>query len=107
MEIKNIFLKNGLQVILKKEKFSKVSVVDILYKVGSKNDPESKKGLAHLFEHLMFCGSKNVKSYDEELQNVGGSNNAYTNFADERGDFLIVILLSGIKRIYKRLLSKI
>ena len=36
MEIKNIFLKNGLQVILKKEEFSKVSVVDILYKVGSK-----------------------------------------------------------------------
>ena len=80
MEIKNIYLKNGLQVILKKEEFSKVSVVNILYKVGSKNDPESKKGLAHLFEHLMFCGSKKVKSYDEELQNVGGSNNAYTNF---------------------------
>lgn len=76
----SFFLKNGLLVVLKSEPFSQISVVNILYRVGSKNDPQNKTGLAHLFEHLMFCGTKNVKSYDKELQKVGGSNNAYTNF---------------------------
>ena len=70
MEIKNIFLKNGLQVILKKEEFSKVSVVNILYKVGSKNDPESKKGLTHLFEHLLKIDIIILQQFQKRIEGL-------------------------------------
>ncbi|EAY28794.1 M16 family metallopeptidase [Microscilla marina] len=71
-------LKNGLQVYLHQDTTTPVAAVNILYNVGSKDEDESKTGFAHLFEHLMFGGSKNIPSYDEPLQRVGGENNAYT-----------------------------
>ena len=73
-------LNNGLRVIIKRNNDVNVVTVNVLYNVGSKNDFTGKFGLAHLYEHLMFCGSQNAKSYDEILQTAGGSNNAYTNF---------------------------
>ena len=78
MNIKRFFLDNGLEVFLQEDKSFPVAVINILYKVGSKNDPHGKKGIAHLFEHLMFC-NKNT-SYDYEMQQIGGTNNAYTNY---------------------------
>ncbi|WP_299452124.1 pitrilysin family protein [uncultured Microscilla sp.] len=71
-------LKNGLQVYLHQDTTTPVAAVNILYNVGSKDEDENKTGFAHLFEHLMFGGSKNIPSYDEPLQRVGGENNAYT-----------------------------
>jgi zinc protease len=50
-----------------------------LYDVGSRDEHPEKTGFAHLFEHLMFGGSKNIPNYDEPLQRVGGENNAFTN----------------------------
>ncbi|MBQ2349797.1 MAG: insulinase family protein [Cytophagales bacterium] len=78
MNIKRYFLDNGLEVFLQEDKTVPVAVVNILYKAGSKNDPRGKKGIAHLFEHLMFC-NKNT-SYDYEMQQIGAINNAYTNY---------------------------
>ncbi|MCC8174465.1 MAG: insulinase family protein [Odoribacter sp.] len=52
--------------------------VNILYKVGSRNESEDKTGFAHLFEHLMFGGSVNISDFDKEIQLAGGENNAYT-----------------------------
>src|SRR5687768_8543036 len=49
-----------------------------MYDVGSKDEDPGKTGFAHLFEHLMFGGSVNIKEYDEPLQMAGGENNAYT-----------------------------
>ncbi len=72
-------LDNGLNVIVYPKKDSKIAIVNIMYNIGSRDEEEDKTGLAHLFEHLMFGGSKNIDNYDHALQKVGGTNNAYTN----------------------------
>jgi zinc protease len=72
-------LKNGLRVIVHEDPTVQIAVMNILYDVGSRDEHEDKTGFAHLFEHLMFGGSKNIPNYDEPLQMVGGENNAFTN----------------------------
>jgi predicted Zn-dependent peptidase len=47
--------------------------------VGSRNEQSDRTGFAHLFEHLMFGGSRHVPDYDKSLQKVGADNNAFTN----------------------------
>jgi predicted Zn-dependent peptidase len=49
-----------------------------MYDVGARDEDPAQTGFAHLFEHLMFGGSINIKDYDEPLQRAGGENNAYT-----------------------------
>ena len=53
--------------------------LNILYKVGARDEEENKTGFAHLFEHLMFGGSVNIPNYDDPLQRAGAENNAFTN----------------------------
>lgn len=53
--------------------------INMLYKVGARDESPSRTGFAHLFEHLMFGGSKHAPSYDEVVQLAGGDSNAYTN----------------------------
>jgi len=72
-------LANGLRVIVHEDPSVQIAVLNILYDVGSRDEDPSKTGFAHLFEHLMFGGSKNIPSYDEPLQLVGGENNAFTS----------------------------
>jgi len=72
-------LDNGLQVIVHEDPTVQIAVMNILYDVGSRDENPQRTGFAHLFEHLMFGGSRNVPSYDEPLQRVGGENNAFTN----------------------------
>ena len=72
-------LPNGLQLIVHEDHDSPIVCLNVLYKVGSRNELPHKTGFAHLFEHLMFGGSKNVPNFDEPLQAVGGDNNAFTN----------------------------
>jgi zinc protease len=76
---KEFSLSNGLQVIVHEDPTVEIAVLNILYHVGSRDEQPDKTGFAHLFEHLMFGGSKNIPSYDEPLQLVGGENNAFTN----------------------------
>ena len=72
-------LPNGLTLIHHFDEDTTLAVINILYKVGARNENPNKTGFAHLFEHLMFGGSKNIPSYDAPLQIVGGENNAFTN----------------------------
>ena len=72
-------LPNGLPVIVNYDQSTPLVAMNILYKVGARNEDENKTGFAHLFEHLMFGGSVNIPSYDEPLQRAGGENNAFTN----------------------------
>jgi zinc protease len=72
-------LDNGLKVIVHEDPSVQIAVMNILYDVGSRDENPNKTGFAHLFEHLMFGGSKNIPNYDEPLQLVGGENNAFTN----------------------------
>ncbi|MEX2511484.1 MAG: pitrilysin family protein [Cyclobacteriaceae bacterium] len=76
---KEFILDNGLQVLVHEDHFSEMAVVNLLYKVGSKNEVPGKTGLAHYFEHLMFGGSKHAKNFDSELERVGGECNAFTS----------------------------
>ena len=76
---KEFELDNGLRVIVHEDPTVQIAVMNILYDVGSRDERPDKTGFAHLFEHLMFGGSKNIPNYDEPLQRVGGENNAFTN----------------------------
>lgn len=71
-------LKNGLHVVLHHDPTNPLASVNLHYKVGSRDDIKSQTGMAHLFEHLMFAGTKKFPSYDKVIQNAGGENNAFT-----------------------------
>ncbi|HET6512629.1 MAG TPA: pitrilysin family protein, partial [Candidatus Kapabacteria bacterium] len=73
-------LTNGLHVILHEDHKASVVCLNIAYHVGSKNENQSRKGFAHLFEHLLFDGSKNVPrgAFDQYITEAGGQDNAYT-----------------------------
>jgi zinc protease len=73
-------LDNGLRVILHEDHTSALVCVDIAYHVGSKNEDVRRRGFAHLFEHLLFDGSKNVPrgAFDVYISQAGGHDNAYT-----------------------------
>ncbi len=75
-------LDNGLCVILHEDHSTPIVAVDVGYHVGSKNEASDKTGFAHLFEHLMFDGSPNVKrgQFDEHITKAGGWDNAYTTW---------------------------
>ena len=72
-------LPNGLRLIVHEDKSFPVAVFNILYDVGAKDENPEKTGFAHLFEHLMFGGSKNIDNFDAPLEKVGGDSNAFTN----------------------------
>ena len=79
IEFERFILDNGLRVILHEDKSTPLTVMNIMYDVGSKHESPERTGFAHLFEHLMFGGSVNIPKYDTPLQKVGGENNAFTN----------------------------
>jgi len=72
-------LPNGLKVIVHKDATTPLVAFNLLYDVGARDENPEKTGFAHLFEHLMFEGSKNIPDYDTPLQKAGGENNAFTN----------------------------
>ena len=72
-------LDNGLTVLVHEDHTTAMAVVNILYKVGARDESPEQTGFAHLFEHLMFGGSINIPNYDAPLQSVGGENNAFTS----------------------------
>jgi predicted Zn-dependent peptidase len=71
-------LSNGLRVLIHEDKSTPLVAVNVSYYVGSRDEKDDKTGFAHLFEHLMFAGSKHVPDFDEPLQHAGGENNAFT-----------------------------
>ncbi len=71
-------LDNGLRVLVHEDPSTPMAVVNVMYDVGARDEDPAQTGFAHLFEHLMFGGSINIKEYDEPLQRAGGENNAYT-----------------------------
>jgi len=73
-------LANGLRVLTAADHSSPTVSIQVWYHVGSKDDPQSRSGFAHLFEHIMFKSTKNMKSemMDRLTEDVGGFNNAFT-----------------------------
>ena len=74
-------LPNGLRVLSAVDHSSPTVAIQVWYHVGSKDDPPGRSGFAHLFEHIMFKATKNMKSemMDRLTEDVGGFNNAFTN----------------------------
>jgi zinc protease len=74
-------LANGLNVILHQDRSVPIATVNVWYHVGSASEKPGRTGFAHLFEHLMFEGSKNVPegAFDTLLEGAGASNNGSTN----------------------------
>ena len=81
LDIKVRTLPNGLKVVSLQDNSSPTVAIHLWYNVGSKNDPSGRNGFAHLFEHIMFKSTKNMKSemMDRLTEDVGGFNNASTN----------------------------
>jgi len=75
-------LSNGLHVILHEDKSAPLVKVEVMYNVGSKDDPKNKTGFAHFFEHLLFEGTKNIDrgEWFKIVSSNGGRNNAYTSY---------------------------
>lgn len=68
-----------MTIIIHQDVNTPLVTVNMLYKVGARDESPTRTGFAHLFEHLMFGGSKNAPSFDEVVQLAGGDSNAYTN----------------------------
>ena len=79
IKYKQAKLKNGLTILVNRDKASKLAAVNILYMVGARNEAPDKTGFAHLFEHLMFRGTESVPDFDMPIQMACGENNAFTN----------------------------
>ncbi|MGI8787824.1 MAG: M16 family metallopeptidase [Pyrinomonadaceae bacterium] len=81
LNIKQRTLANGLKVVSLQDNSSPNVTVQVTYDVGSVNDPNGRNGFAHLFEHIMFKSTKNLKSeqFDRLTEDVCGYNNANTS----------------------------
>jgi len=74
-------LSNGMTVILHEDHALPMAVINTWYYVGSKDEAERRTGFAHLFEHLMFMGTRRVpdNAFDVIMESAGGNNNASTS----------------------------
>ena len=79
MKINHYTLDNGLRLVHHEDTGTQMVALNIVYYVGARDEHPDHTGFAHLFEHLMFGGSKHIPDYDVPLQLAGGENNAWTN----------------------------
>jgi zinc protease len=75
-------LPNGLKVVISEDHIAPVVTVGVYYNVGMRLEPKGRTGFAHLFEHMMFQGSANVKKFEHAkyVEANGGSLNGHTDF---------------------------
>lgn len=81
LDVDHYRLENGLEVVLHEDRSSPTVLVYVWFHVGSKDERPGRTGFAHLFEHLMFKGSKHVPDgvFDELLESAGGWSNGTTS----------------------------
>src|SRR5262245_8170168 len=89
MSIEKYALENGLEVILHEDHRTPIVTVNIWYHVGSKDEPKGKNGFAHLFEHVMFQGSRHVGEdmFFKYLERAGASERNGTTNTDRTNYF--------------------
>jgi zinc protease len=81
-------LPNGLTVLVHEDHKAPIVAINVWYHVGSKNEKPGKTGFAHLFEHLMFGGSENVKGrYIEAMEKIGATDLNGTTSEDRTNYF--------------------
>jgi predicted Zn-dependent peptidase len=79
LPFKRFLFPNGLRLVVHEYATTPLASCIVCYFVGSRDENPEQTGLAHLLEHYMFCGSKNIPEYDLPLDKVGAQNNAYTS----------------------------
>jgi zinc protease len=81
LNVESFALPNGLRVHLVEDHTAQVVAVNVWYDVGSRNERPGRTGFAHLFEHMMFQGSANVKKaeHNSYIERAGGTLNGSTN----------------------------
>src|SRR5687767_12933581 len=79
--VERFSLDNGLRVVCSPDRSSPTVTVAVSYDVGFRSEPEGRTGFAHLFEHLMFQGSKNLAKgeFDRLIEGNGGVGNGSTH----------------------------
>src|SRR6201999_7478 len=84
-------LPNGLRVLLVEDHRVPSVAINVGYRVGGKDGPPGRSGFAHLFEHLMFKGTKTTRpeTIDRLTEDIGGLNNAFT--ADDITNYYEVV----------------
>lgn len=88
-------LSNGLTVVAHRDKLSELAAVNLLYRVGARNENPLRTGFAHLFEHLMFRGTTHIPDFDVPVQTACGENNAFTN--NDYTDYYITLPKDNIE----------
>src|ERR1700733_6771526 len=80
LDVKSWELANGLKVLFLANHQAPIATVQVFYHVGSKDEHIGVRGLAHMFEHMMFKGSEHVPPEDHArlLKEIGGQVNAFT-----------------------------
>ena len=68
IQFEKFTLSNGLRVIVHEDRSTPMAVLNVMYDVGARDEDENKTGFAHLFEHLMFGGSKNIEDFETPLK---------------------------------------
>lgn len=72
-------LDNGLRVLLHRDDTTPLVTINIMYCVGARDESEIRTGFAHLFEHIMYGGTRLYPDYDQVVDQLGGESNAFTN----------------------------
>ncbi len=88
-------LANGLTVLTHEAWDTPMATVNLLYAVGSRNEDPQRTGFAHLFEHLMFGGTRQVPDFDRVVSSLGGESNAFTNC--DYTNYYVTLPVDGLK----------
>lgn len=99
LEFRERTLANGLRVVTLEDHASPTVSVQMWYEVGGKDDPPGRSGFAHLFEHLMFKGTRYLEpeQFDRMTEDVGGVNNAGTG--DDSTSYYEVVPSNHLERL--------
>lgn len=82
LDVENFTLDNGMQVYVIEDHRTPVAVNFVWYPIGAADEVEGKTGLAHMLEHLMFKGTKNIppQEFSKIVARFGGQDNAFTSY---------------------------
>lgn len=94
IEYRKHVLDNGLTVVTHEAWDTPLATVNLLYNVGSRDESPQRTGFAHLFEHLMFGGTRRVPDFDTVVSGLGGESNAFTNC--DYTDYYITVPAEGL-----------
>lgn len=96
--IKKTVLDNGLRIVVHEDSTTPLASCNIVYGVGSRDEDRDHTGLAHLMEHFMFTGSRNVPDYDKVLQKAGAVNNAYTS--QDLTHYYVIVPANNVETVF-------